>query len=307
MKLFGFAMAVVSLMFTSSAQGGERPQSSSLFMESHAPKESIHLTGNPRIDLFARQDFGSRFYVGDQEEEISVPGHKSPWLAAGMSLVLPGAGEVYATNYWRAAAFFAIEVAAWAVAYTYDKKGDRQTDFFQNYADAHWSVVQYGTEAQGLAPGTYNWLKPGTEGLPPWQRVNWDELNRMERAVMTAHPLWGSHTLPLYGEQQYYELIGKYLQFNKGWEDADLSNSYLDDVHTARDRYYEGERARADDFYQVASTMVSIALVNHVLSAVDAALCATSFNKVHASVGHKKIPDGPKYSLLPMLKLSYDL
>ncbi len=53
--------------------------------------------------------------------------------------------------------------------------------------------------------------------------------------------------------------------------------------------------------------MVSIAIVNHVLSAVDAALCATSFNKVHASVGHKRVPDGPRFVLTPIVKLSYDL
>ena len=59
-----------------------------------------------------------------------------------MSLLVPGSGEFYAQSYWKAAAFFAIEVAAWALAYTYDKKGDKQTDYFQNFANGNWECLQ---------------------------------------------------------------------------------------------------------------------------------------------------------------------
>jgi hypothetical protein len=305
----------LTLMLASSlsfAHGDEQPYTASLGSPS-VPSTLVkatgpQLTGNLRVDFFGQKDLAMGLHLEEQMEGEEPRPHKSPWLAAGLSLVLPGSGEFYAENYWRSAAFFVLEVAAWTVAYKYDKKGDRQTDFFQNFANGHWSVVQYAQYAQStLAPAgqTYNWLIPGTEGRPPWERVYWPELNRMERAISSTAPgQYYSHTLPSYGEQQYYELIGKYPQFNQGWDDAPPTFNYGDPV-TTNDIYYEKERAHADDFYNTASTMVSIAVVNHVLSAVDAALSATSFNRVHASVGLQKVSNGARYGRVPTVKLSY--
>ncbi len=50
------------------------------------------------------------------------------------------------------------------------------------------------------------------ETLPPWERVNWNELNAMTETGVHIH-------LPPHGEQQYYELIGKYHQYSSGWND----------------------------------------------------------------------------------------
>ena len=284
---------------------GDIPSNRSVVMKDPAHTDNLVLTGNLRTDLFTLSNSHDAPLAGNQVEDAHAVARKSSWLAAGMSLVVPGSGEFYATNYWRSALFFALEVTVWTVAYTYDKKGDRQTDFFENYADKNWNVIQYATHAQTLAPaGTYNWFISGREGLPPWEQVDWAELNRMERDIgATSNGRYYSHSLPRHGEQQYYELIGKYYQYNQGWQDIVLAPG----VEGQLNLYYERERAHADDFYQTASTMVSIGIVNHLLSAVDAALCATSFNKAHASVGHKMIPDGPRFVLTPVVKFSYDL
>jgi hypothetical protein len=224
------------------------------------------------------------------------PSFKSPWLAAGLSALVPGAGELYAGSVWRAALFFAVEVTAWSVAYSYDKKGDRQTDSFQSYADAHWSVVRYARFAETLAPadqGPFHWdLGNGA--------VDWSELNRMERAIGG----WFSHTLPQYGEQQYFELIGKYPQFNQGWDDAPSTFTYGDPL-TARFIYYSGERGLANRYYDRATTFVTIALVNHLLSAIDAAWAAASANSdLHAEARLRPSPEG--HHPAPWLTLRYD-
>jgi len=49
---------------------------------------------------------------------------KSPFLGGIMSLVVPGTGEIYAGEYWKAGIFLAIEAAAITTAIIYDKKGD---------------------------------------------------------------------------------------------------------------------------------------------------------------------------------------
>ena len=232
---------------------------------------------------------------------------KSPWLAAGMSILVPGAGEFYAGDYWKSAAFFAVDVALWIFAYNYDKKGDRQTDFFQNFANQNWSVVKYAQYAQdNLTPpnGPYNWLIPNTEGRPPWDRVNWSELNRMEQDIGGYY----SHVLPPYGQQQYYELIGKYPQFNQGWDDSGPTFNYGDPL-TPHFLWYADQRGQANRYYEKATTFVTIALVNHVVSAFDAAFSAASWNKkLQASLDTQAVPTAwGGMQEVPVVKLTYGL
>ncbi len=162
----------------------------------HTQKDQ--LSGNLQIDLFGPTAMSSGPNIQDESKGSPMPSRKSPWLAGGMSLVIPGSGEFYAESYWKAALFFVLDVAAWTLAYTYDKKGDQQTDSYQGYANQNWSVVQYAQYTQDhlVQPGkVYNWRLPGTEGMStfdrPWTQVNWNEINRMEtgyRRVLFSHP-----------------------------------------------------------------------------------------------------------------------
>lgn len=304
----------IALFFVAGISSGWSADGIRLIGEGKAPQQTF--TGNMRVDFFGQTELALSPQV---QEEIGGggPARKSPFLAAGLSLLVPGAGEFYTGHYWEAAAFLAADVAAWALAYSYDKRGDRQTDYFQDYANKNWSVVRYGQYAQdNLVPlisdpnsRNFNWLIPGTEGLPPWQRVNWAQLNEMERAIGSLTGNEGryySHTLPSYGEQQYYELIGKYQQFNQGWNGAPPTYHYGDPV-APNFSFYSGERGKANSFYNTASTWVTVAIINHVVSAAYAALGAGWYNKAHASLGLQQIPVGIGYVRVPVVKLSYDL
>ncbi len=273
------------------------------------PETHRVLTGNLRVDLFGMDALtdGPRLALPADDVAVMMP-RKSPWLAAGLSLLLPGAGEFYAESYWKAAIFVAIDVAAIAIALTNNGKGNDKTWFYQSYANGHWSVVKYAEYAQTLAPTgrTYAWRVQGTEGMDPWDRpwtqVNWAELNRMERDIAGYY----SHTLPAYGEQQYYELIGKYPQFNQGWDDAPAAFTYGDPL-TAHFTWYANERGKANTYYETATRWVTIAIVNHILSAVDAAWSASIYNKAHASVSSRVIPTPAGYTMMSSLKVSYSL
>jgi hypothetical protein len=276
--------------------------------QTEVQKTGLTVTGNIRVDLFGLKDLAEAPHLLQEDAPLAMPAHRSPWLAAGMSAAIPGAGQIYTESYWEAAAFLAVDAAAWIIAYTYDKKGDRQTDFFQDFANAHWSVVKYAEYAQTLtATGkVYNWRKPGTESMDPfdrpWTQVNWDEINRMERDIGGYY----SHTLPGYNEQQYYELIGKYPQFNQGWNDATASFNYGDPL-TPNFLWYSGERGKANTYYETATTWVTVAIVNHLLSAADGAWSAMRYNKAHASMSLRMAPFGDHYAWVGMMKLSVDL
>ena len=95
------------------------------------PPAAIPLSGNARVDFVGFRELAGGYGLAQDSVFFSTaqaqqPSAKSPWLAGGLSIVLPGAGEFYAESYWKSAAFFVAEVVLWTVAYSYDKKGDRQ-------------------------------------------------------------------------------------------------------------------------------------------------------------------------------------
>ena len=281
-------MACVSLVFLLSPLRAQ--EITSLVLLPPPTAGELRTSGDARIDLLGMPDLNGPSPAQQVSSAVDEAARrKSPWLAAGMSILVPGAGEFYAGDYWKSAAFFAVDVALWIFAYNYDKKGDRQTDFFQNFANQNWSVVKYAQYAQdNLTPpnGPYTWLIPNTEGRPPWDRVNWSELNRMEQDIGGYY----SHVLPPYGQQQYYELIGKYPQFNQGWDDSGPTFNYGDPL-TSNFLWYAGQRGLANRYYEKATTFVTIALVNHIVSAFDAAFSAASWNKkLQASLDTQAVP-----------------
>jgi hypothetical protein len=299
------AVAAMLCMPHGTARAGEPGKTLSGTLKTEAVEEC--LTGNLQVDLFGMKELRNGPALQDVINTQPMPTRKSIWIAAGLSALIPGAGEIYAESYWKAALFIAIEAAAWTVAYTQDRKGDQQTDSFQAFADRHWSVVKYAKYAETLKPGTtYNWRIPGTEGMDefdrPWTQVNWAELNRLERDIAGYY----SHTLPPYGEQQYFELIGKYPQFNQGWNDSPPTFSYGDPL-TPNFLYYSGERGKANDYYTNASRWVTIALLNHLLSAADAAWSASIYNRAQASLGMRVLPAADGYTTMTVFTISYGL
>jgi hypothetical protein len=271
-------------------------------------KPAVHLTGNRQVDFFgvgepALAPAGRTVSLQDLPA-ADERREKSPWLAGALSLAVPGAGEIYTENYLKGAIFFAAEAASWIVAYSYDKKGNDQTAVYKEYADAHWAADRYADWTLAhlgalnasilTSPDDYRdriYDNPDSEPPcgPPFECINWAELNAMERDIAAGGNNGYTHSLPYYGEQQYFELIGKYEQFSRGWDDSDPSSSLENSVPirstSARFFEYAKMRAQANNYYDVASTFVSIAVLNHILSAADAYWSATRYNKaLHAEV-----------------------
>ncbi len=200
---------------------------------------------------------------------------KSPMLAGLLSLLVPGAGEIYSEDYLKAGIFLALEAAVLTTAVIYDNKGDRKTNEFQDYADAYknpdhnWSAVRYAEwlNQYEITDETKKITINPDENLPPWERVNWKQLNAAETG----------HALPPHGEQQYYELIGKYHQYSSGWND--FTGGGNKNQVSPNLLFYSAMRGDANDFYSVASTAVVGIYVNHFLSALDAVWSSLQYNR----------------------------
>lgn len=229
---------------------------------------------------------------------------KSPFLAGVLSFLVPGAGEFYSGEYLKAGIFLGVEAAVITVALLYDKKGNDQTESFQNFANQNWDAFSY-------AEWTLNHLDQlnvsitleeknyYTENLFNGESVNWDVLNAMERSIGNGY----SHSLPPFGDQQYYELIGKYPQYASGWNDFN-SEDYHD--ISPNFTYYSGERGKANDYYNIASKAVVGIYINHFLSTLDAVWSAISFNdNIAMNVRVNNFQYAGQVQLIPTLNIRY--
>jgi len=200
-----------------------------------------------------------------------TPKEKSPLLAAVLSGILPGAGEFYGKSYLKAAIFLGAEALLWG-GYAYFRiKGDKKTDDFQAFANANWDVRRYA-----------RWLNDEWDaGLNPSE----PDLERLRQQINEFESTRFSHTLPEYGSQQYYEVIGKYQPYVAGWADAEAGGVWLvtkenyQYKHTSMFDQYAVQRQDANRFYNIATTSAIIVIVNHLLSAADAAWTVSLYNK----------------------------
>jgi hypothetical protein len=163
---------------------------------------------------------------------------RSAKLAGLLSAAVPGAGQAYAGSWIKAAAFLAIETTAWAGYRHYTDEGNAMRKEFRAYADVHWSRER--------------WHAAYIEGQDP-----------------------ATHTLPDYNTQQYYEMIGKYDQFMKGWDDWAQAGPNL----TENRYHYETMRREHNEKLINASKCTMAALGNHLLSAMDAAWTVSRRNR----------------------------
>lgn len=204
---------------------------------------------------------------------------KSVGLGILLSAVIPGAGELYGESYLKAGIFFAVELLAWGTYLYFDNKGSSKEEEYHQFADANWDVRRYA-----------RWLNDQFQaGVDPQA-----ELQELRRQIIAFESGKFSHTLPEYGSQQYYELIGKYQNFMGGWADAESNGNW---VVTSSNYFtyktpmflgYADDRQKANDFYDYAKIGPVTAILNHVLSAADAAWVISTYNsKIKVETGFR--------------------
>ncbi len=297
------------------------------------------LTHTPAT-LRAALEYG--YPAPDLQAGQSVP------LAFGLSALVPGAGQAYNNDWIKASVAAAAELSLLWAWYSWRSKGIDGRDGYQATAHVHWSPVRYALWLNDYV--TYLNTLPG--GIPvgaepivldaslfgvdlsqpdAWtqdQQVAVHRLILEIRAVeaLVYHPETGarfSHQLPFFGEQQYYELVGKYFQFAPGWDDyvflirdglptwVDSDGIFIasiDPEQTASDgskpnvspRFYAyAERhAEANNFLRRASRVTALFFVNHLLAAAEAAISA----KLHNSRLRTRAEMGQQ---APVLRLEY--
>ena len=232
---------------------------------------------------FNEEKFDLAHNFSDDEETFKTDKkEKSVALAAVFSAVIPGVGEIYSKEYWRAALFMGIEIGLWSGYFIYENKGDDMDATMRAFGDEHWLDRKYWAKVYTDASNLGIWQGDPLvlEDAPPpgSKQISEADYNRYIsyfQKLQYDPELGYTHQLPDSKTQQYYEMIYKYQhQFGVGWDDGSTAEQLSPNVITYRDM-----RNESNDYYQAATTMVNFVLLNHLLSAFDAAFAAKKFNR----------------------------
>ncbi len=195
---------------------------------------------------------------------------KSPAKAFFLSLLIPGAGQLYNGNKIKPVAFLGVEIASWLMYSNWHGDGDDLTAQFEAFHQEHWLRERY--EQKYLL-----WVFGETDD---------DNINA----------LGITHHLPDEPTQQYYEMTGKYDQFAWGWDDAELNGKTIDSFSISnpmpaitgkettphsrnREEIYEPMRYEADQKYKKATRMIYVSIANHLISAFEAYIMSKKHNR----------------------------
>ena len=224
-----------------------------------------------------------------------------------MSAALPGLGQAHQARLGRALVFAAIDVAIIALSRRAEQQGQHDMINVESSAHQLWSPAQYAEWLNDYAdflastnenltadrvgvPTNIPFSQPGAWTADQSQRVRrlFEEIRALEAQLYYARSGAAfSHVLPYFGEQQYYELIGKYFQYAPGWSDypawrsgdgflpsidpTTLENGRREFV-TDQFYAYASNHAAANDLFRRSQQLMVALIAWHMVSAVDAAV-----------------------------------
>ena len=213
---------------------------------------------------------------------------KSSKRAFLLSALVPGLGEWYAGSKKRGLAFLGAEAALVGLWAAWKGKGKDLEEEFRAVADEHWDPEEYIAWRESTisnSSSTHHALPCSSEVRDVYipARRKWKDQQQTSGLGSAAFGGCASSQI-----QQYYELIGKYDQFVAGWDDlkrvrsdgsignaaAPTEVDSVENFHSEERLRYEDDRDESNRFLKRASTVTGVILINHVISAIDAARVA---------------------------------
>jgi hypothetical protein len=217
-------------------------------------------------------------------ERIRAAEKKSAPLAMGMSLVLPGAGQWYAGKKVAAALYLGAEAALIGGNVHFTRRGRQGIEQYEDYADTHWSVTDWLAHYDPAADPTTHTAVVHVDNrtYSPQQQESY---NALMQDIAD-----GYREISIERDYHFYENIGKYEQFKKGWDDwtaagedpgdplAGVYPKYSDNQYT-----YASLRRNANDLLKIGGYFGTALFFNHIISAADAGFRIKKHNAEHAA------------------------
>lgn len=295
---------------SSSVTPSEAPQSSSSAAVVASSSSSSSVVVALSSSSISRRDILGPTKVSKVYSIDEMKGkYKSPRKALFFSLVVPGSGQLYVGgstfNYIRGAAYLALEGALWGGWYYYSVyKYDKQVKRYKKFAKNHYSAYTYESKMHDL----YNGLDDSDEEAEFVERylsnretycksiygeasTNGCYVEGKELTNDKNHINHVNGSFSLYNSGSYYSSIAG-STYVLGWDDVEdeaavsalnLSDDDADVVSlgsSANWKIYRSMRSKANDYADMQAWFFGGLILNHIVSALDAAWSAHSHNKV---------------------------
>ncbi len=234
--------------------------------------------------------------------------YKSPRKALFASLIVPGTGQLYVGgskfNYIRGAAYLAIEGALWGSWYYYSVyKYDKQVKRYKKFAKEHYSAENYETEIHRLFNGLDNgdeeeFIARYLSSRESYCKSIYGDASTngcytgdasTELTKDASHIKYVSKSFSLYNSGSYYSTIAG-SAYVLGWDDVenvtavsalDLGGEETVALGTSANwKTYRSMRGKANDYADLQAWFFGGLILNHIVSALDAAWSAHAHNKV---------------------------
>ena len=246
--------------------------------------------------------------------------YKNPRKALFLSLLVPGAGQMYVggttATYVRGGVYMALEVLMWSAwGYFSVYKYNQQVDKYKKFAKEHYSIGRYESAMYDLYHnmggnvysttfinrymGTRKSFCEAIYGDATYgkcyqesslydddltHRNNFNDKNKSLGDEMKGL----RHSIN--NESELFQLISEGV-YVRGWDDA--TEVSIDNLHLDEEDYetvplgesehlnkYRSMRRDANDYADMQALFIGGLILNHIVSAVDAALTANAHNKV---------------------------
>jgi len=247
--------------------------------------------------------------------------YKNPRKALFLSLLVPGAGQLYVggstATYVRGGVYMALEVFMWSGwGYFSIYKYNQQVDKYKKFAKQHYSIGRYEdamrelySAAGSLYPSTFNSRYMGTRksfceaiyGDATYGKCYQDDalfsddkthLNNFKDKDKSLGDEMKDFKRSFNKESELFQLIseGAYV---RGWDDVKNGGTLAIDLNLEDEdaetvslgesdnmNKYRSMRSKANDYADRQAWFIGGLILNHIVSAVDAALTANAHNKV---------------------------
>jgi len=247
--------------------------------------------------------------------------YKNPRKALFMSLVIPGAGQMYVGGsnftYIRGGVYLALEATLWGSWYYFSvNKYNKQVKRYKNYAKEHYSIgryeqrmrslynadaVNYESEFRRRYLGSRETFCEGIFGVATTDRcydrdkLYSGDVEYVNTFVKSPKSLGDEmKKVDFDNASEVYQLIADDA-YVLGWEDigdedvAVATSLALDDPNHATEplsksesdyqKEYRSMRGKANDYADMQAWFFGGLILNHIISAVDAAFSANAHNK----------------------------
>jgi hypothetical protein len=181
----------------------------------------------------------------------------SPFLAGLLSAVVPGSGQLV-QGQRRGWLYLGAEAVIWFSYFALHGAGDQSREDYQEFADDHWDLERYaGPDGESPATGCGEDLGP-TENFPQ-EKAELLDLRENDR-------------------DGFYDEIGINTVYACGWDAQGNRGTF------------QGMRNHANDLFGASNVVASVAVLNHLVSAIDAARSAARRRRDAPSLGWRVSP-----------------